>query len=257
MGLLTAFVPMNQATLVVGRHPVREALKHEPEKLERIYVQQGSRGLHQIRRIARFAGVPVQEIPPQQIRKMAGKLPHQGVVAFRLPYNYYPLEKMLADAGPDLDTVRRKKPFFLALDHIEDPRNFGAIVRTAVSAKVAGVIVPSRRMAPLSSTMIKASAGTATRMPIARVKNLTDTLEALKERGYWILGTSAREGVSMWNTEWNRPFVLVMGAEGRGLSPRLAACCDLLVSIPMPGEIESLNVSVATGILLFTALHHR
>ena len=244
-------------TLIVGRHPVREALDREPEHIERVYLQQGGRGLGVFRRAARGAGVPVQDVPAQRLTKVAGQVRHQGVVAFRTPLPLYTLESMLAAVAPSLDAVRQDKPLLLVLDRIEDPRNFGALVRTAVAAGVSGVLISARRMAPLSAVMIKASAGTATRLPIARTEDLASALEQLKERGYWVLGAAAETGAAAWNVDWRRPTALVIGSEAAGLEHRIARACDTLVSIPMPGDAESLNVSVAAGILLFAAVRDR
>ena len=248
---------MPDHVLIVGRKPVLEALEREPSEIEKVWLQQGGRGLHALRRRAREAGVPVQEAPLPRINSLAGKVRHQGVVAVRSTLPYHDVEAMLAAIARNLDVVRRDKPRLLLLDRIEDPRNFGALVRTAVAAGVKGVIVPTRRMAPLSAAMIKASAGAAQRIPIARTDNLMDTIEQLKERGYYVAGASGEEGVSVWDANWDRPMALVVGSEGKGLQPRIAEHCDFLVSIPMPGDVESLNVSVAAGILLFASLRDR
>lgn len=249
--------PPADRTLIVGRHPVREALDREPEHIERVYLQQGGRGLGIIRRAARESAVPVQDVPAQRLTKVAGQVRHQGVVAFRAPLPLYTLESMLAAVAPTLDSVQKDKPLLLVLDRIENPRNFGALMRTAVAAGVSGVIISARRMAPLSAVMIKASAGTATRAPIARSEDLASALEQLKERGYWVLGAAAEADATAWDVDWKRPIALVIGSETEGLEHRIAQACDTLVSIPMPGDVESLNVSVAAGILLFAAVRDR
>ena len=243
--------------LIVGRNPVREALEREPGRIEKVMLQQGGRGVDALRRAASEVGVPVQYVPQKRINQVAAGLRHQGVVAFTTPVAYHDVDAMLAAIAPDLDTVQREKPLVLMLDRIEDPHNFGAMVRTAVAAGVGGVIVPKQHMAPLSATVIKASAGTATRLPIARVDNLAEVIEQLKERGYWVMGAAGDGDTSVWDVDWDRPVALVMGSEGKGLHPRVAKACDYLVSIPMRGDAESLNVSVAAGILLFAAIRGR
>ncbi len=243
--------------LIVGRNPVREALEREPGRIEKVMLQQGGRGVDALRRAASEVGVPVQYVPQKRINQVAAGLRHQGVVAFTTPVANHDVDAMLAAIAPDLDTVQREKPLVLMLDRIEDPHNFGAMVRTAVAAGVGGVIVPKQHMAPLSATVIKASAGTATRLPIARVDNLAEVIEQLKERGYWVMGAAGDGDTSVWDVDWDRPVALVMGSEGKGLHPRVAKACDYLVSIPMRGDAESLNVSVAAGILLFAAIRGR
>ncbi len=247
-----------ETLLIVGRNPVREALEREPDRIEKVMIQRGGgRGLDAFRRAASEAGVPVQFVPPRRINQVAPGLHHQGVVAFTAPIAYHDVDDMLAAIAPDLETVQREKPILLVLDRIEDPHNFGAMVRTAVAAGVAGVIVPKQHMAPLNATVIKASAGTAPRIPVARVDRLAEVLGQLKERGYWVMGAAEGGALSVWNADWDRPLALVMGSEGRGLHPRLAEACDYLVSIPMRGDADSLNVSVAAGILLFAAARAR
>ena len=241
-------------TIVTGRNPVREMLERTPESMERVLLQQNGRGLGAVRRSAAAAGVPVQMVPLQRIRALAGNVLHQGVVAICAAAAFHGLEDMLAAVAPDLDAVRDRKPRLLMLDRIEDPRNFGALVRTAAAAGVKGIIVPSRNMAPVSPLMVKASAGTALRIPIARTEDLATSIEGLKERGYFVAGAVQEGGGSVWKVDWDRPLVLIVGSEGAGIHPRVASQCDFLVSIPMPGDVESLNVSVAAGIILFTAI---
>ena len=178
---------------------------------------------------------------------------HQGVIAFTAPFAYFNLDDMLAQIAPTLDQVQKRKPTLLLLDRIQDPYNFGAILRSAVAAGAAGVIVPKQDMAPLNAAALKASAGTAARIPIARVTKIQDVVYQLKERGYWIAGASEAGRTSIWDMDWDRPVVLIVGNEGQGISQSLMESCDFLVSIPMVGPIESLNVSVAAGIFLFVA----
>lgn len=239
--------------LITGRNAVREALEREPLQLESICIQQGATGLHSLRRRADRAQVPVKELPESGMNRVAGSVRHQGTIAVRAAIAYRDCTAMLAKIAPDLDTVKRRKPRLLLLDGIQDPRNFGALLRTAVAAGVAGIIVPSRKMAPLSDATIRASSGMASRIPIARIDQLTDIIWPLKERGFFVYG-AAGAGESMRDTNWQRPIALVMGSEHSGLKPATARACDQLVAIPLPGDAQSLNVAIAAGILLFESL---
>jgi len=229
-----------------------------------VYLQNGAHGsaIDAIRRAARSAGVPVQMVPRPKIDGLAPQAEHQGVVAVIAPVAYLDLDAMLSAIAPTLDDVRQQKPVLVVLDEVEDPRNFGAILRSAVAAGAEGVIVPERRMAPLSAVAVKASAGTALQIPIARASNLTDALQQLKERGYWVVGLAddADEGAettTVWTYDWDRAVAVVVGNEGSGLRPGVRAACDVLASIPMRGPAESLNASVAAGIALFAAVRDR
>ncbi len=247
-----------EASLVVGRNPVREALEADGAGIEKVLLLQGgSRALETLRRAASQAGVPVQFVPAHRLDRMAPGLNHQGVVAVAAPVAYREVDEMLAAIAPDLDAVQRLKPIVLVLDRIEDPYNFGAILRTAVAAGAGGVVVPAQHSAPLNAAALKASAGLARRIPVARAANLADVLFQLKERGYWVAGAAGDGPTSVWDMDWDRPLALVLGSEGKGLRPRVAGACDYLVSIPMRGAAESLNVSVAAGILLFAAARAR
>jgi len=251
--------------VIIGRNPVREALERGDGRIEKVLLQKGAHGsqIDAIRKAARAAGVPTQIVPEVRINKQAPKATHQGVVAMAAPVAYADLDDMLEQIAPNLDAVRERKPILLAMDGIEDPHNFGAILRSTVASGASGVIVPERGQAPLSATAVKASAGTALRIPIARVSNLADALFSLKERGYWVVGLDGgvaegpQERATVWDNDWDRPVVLVVGSEGKGMRPRVRAQCDVLVSIPIAGDVESLNASVAAGIALFIAARSR
>ncbi len=244
-----------EAPLLIGRKPVREALADLDAPVEKVLIQRGveSKAVNAVRQAAAVRKIPVQFVPVHKLNRMAGGGRHQGFVAVLAQGAYEELEVMLHRIAANTDVVRAEKPRLLILDQIEDPYNFGAILRSAVAFGVRGVIVPTRRMAPLSATAVKASAGTALRIPIARVTNLHETLLQLKERGYWIAGAAGEGETSAWDMDWNRPLALVMGSEGTGLREHVRTTCDYLVSIPISGPAESLNVSVATGIFLALA----
>jgi 23S rRNA (guanosine2251-2'-O)-methyltransferase len=250
---------MEEPQIIVGRNPVQEALRDPSTEIEKVMVKQGAGGgfISTIRREAKERGVPVQFVPETRLNRMAGGANHQGIAAITAPVPYLELDDLLLRIASDIDEVRQKQPILLLLDGIQDPHNFGAILRSAVAAGVDGVVIPRHGMAPLSAVAMKASAGTATRLPIARVGNLADALYPLKERGYWILGADGGGEETIWTCDWNRPVAIVMGGEGRGLHRRVAEGCDHLVSIPMRGNAESLNASVAAGIILFAAIRDR
>jgi 23S rRNA (guanosine2251-2'-O)-methyltransferase len=245
--------------IIVGRNPVREALERGEGQIEKVVIQQGLTGkpIDEIRRAAVRRKIKIQYVPAPKLSFLAEGANHQGVLAIVASVEYLELEDMLAGVAPDLDTVRATKPILLILDQIEDPHNYGAILRSAVAAGASGVIVPRHNMAPLSTVAIKASAGTAMRIPIAHVTNVADTIEQLKERGYWIAGAAGGAETSVWDMDWDRPVALVIGSEGKGMRQRVAEVCDFRVSIPIRGEVESLNASVAAGILLFAAARVR
>ncbi|NBB73641.1 MAG: 23S rRNA (guanosine(2251)-2'-O)-methyltransferase RlmB [Bacteroidetes bacterium] len=249
----------NDTSLVVGRNPVREALERRPEQIEKVMIRRGVSGaaIAAIRDAAAAAGVPVQHVPEARLHHEAGDVNHQGVIAMAAPVQYRIADELLAEIAPSWDAVRAKKPLLLVIDRVTDPRNFGAVLRSAAAAGVDGVFVPNQHMAPLNAAAIKASAGTATRVPIARVNDLPALLKQLKERSYWVIGADGTADTSVWQMEWDRPTVLVIGSEGEGLQPSVREACDRLVAIPMRGPVESLNVAVAAGILLFAASRPR
>jgi len=249
----------DDTSLIAGRNPVREALERRPEQIEKVMIRRGASGeaISAIRTAASEAGVPVQHVPDARLHHEAGDVNHQGVIAIAAPVQYRVAGDLLADIAPSWDAVRTQKPLLLAIDRVTDPRNFGAILRSAAAAGVDGVFVPNQYMAPVNAAAIKSSAGTATRVPIARVNDLPELLQQLKERSYWVIGADGAAETSVWGMEWDRPTVLVIGSEGEGLRSAVRDVCDHLVAIPMRGPVESLNVSVAAGILLFEAARPR
>ncbi len=250
---------VDDVTHILGRKPVREALENRADEIDKVLIQQGAEGeiIGAIRGAADRLGVQVQYVPAVKLNRMASGANHQGVIAVALPIQYHEFDDMLAAIAPTLNDVQQQKPLLLAIDRVSDPHNFGALLRTAHAVGVAGVIVPETHMAPLNATVIKASAGAASRIPVARVADLSKSLYQLKERGYWVAGTSATAKQTLWEADLNRPTVLVMGSEGRGMRSDVEDQCDYLISIPMPGSAESLNVSVAAAVVLFEALRVR
>jgi 23S rRNA (guanosine2251-2'-O)-methyltransferase len=177
---------------------------------------------------------------------------HQGVVAVAPPFPYRSLDELLASRGPGSTRL------FVVLDHLTDPHNVGAIVRTAEAAGAGGLILPERRSAGINATVRKAAAGAAAHLPIARVSNVSEAIRTLKKAHIWVAGADAApEARPLWEADFNRDLALVLGSEGSGLSQLVRRECDFLVQIPMRGRVSSLNASVAAAVLIYEALRQR
>jgi 23S rRNA (guanosine2251-2'-O)-methyltransferase len=222
---------------------VREALR-AGRALDRLLIARGSGGprLQEIIDLAREHSVPVRFEPREALDRASNSAAHQGVVAFGAVQRYAELEDVVARAGVQL---------LVLLDGVEDPHNLGAIIRTAHAAGAAAILIPDRRAAGLTDVVGKAAAGALEHLPVVRVGNVTQTLEMLKKRGFWIYGLDERGTQLYSETDYAKPTVFVLGGEGQGLHQLVKKHCDLLVRIPMAGAISSLNVSVAAGIVLF------
>ena len=244
--------------IVWGIHPVLEALMTCPQLIREIFIEKGKSGprLDQIRELARKKSVPMQEV---QLRRKTGArhdefTDHersQGVSArIVLPVLTLAelLPKLQAAVGP---------PLLLAVDSVQDPHNLGAIIRSAVAAGVHGIILPKDRSAPLTGTVIKTSSGAVFHGDICRVPNLVNCFKLLKENGIWIFGTAREASQSLFDTDLTLPICLVVGSEEKGLRPLVAEQCDLHIAIPMQSALDSLNASVAAGIILFEAVRQR
>ena len=235
---------MNVVNTICGIHAVREALRAAPQSVRKIVVTEGSLDgrKREIISLARESGIPVYREPRDRVGT-------QGVLAELVAFEWSDFHELLQDA--------KTPAFFLALDQIEDPRNFGAVVRAAEGAGVDGTVVPERKTAPPSEAAISASAGALHHAKIARVRNLADALTEMKERGIWSVGLTLDAKAPWHNFDYTEPVVLVLGSEGRGLRRRVAKTCDTLVSLPQRGSVESLNVSVAAGITLYEVVRQR
>lgn len=235
--------------VVYGLHPVREALAGG--QVERLLIQRDSANprLNELVGLARARGVDVRFEPRPRLDQLAERNLHQGVVAFIAGRAMQTLEELVASAPAN--------PLYLILDGIEDPHNLGAILRCADGAGVAGIVLPKRRSAPLSETVWKVSAGAAQYVPIARVPNIVQAMETLKAHGVWVVGTDV-QAPRLWDeADFTTPLAVVVGREGEGLHQLVKSRCDFLVRLPMLGKVQSLNVSVSTGILLYEALRQR
>ncbi|MGI6492739.1 MAG: 23S rRNA (guanosine(2251)-2'-O)-methyltransferase RlmB [Pelotomaculum sp.] len=238
--------------IIAGRNPVLEALRAQ-RPINKIMIAEGalSGPLLQIYGAAKEKNIPVQKVERQRLDKMAPDSAHQGVIAFAAAKEYVALEDILAGVGP------REQPFLILLDEINDPHNLGAILRTADAAGAHGVVIPRRRSAPLTPTVAKSSAGAIEYVPVARVANLPQTIEALKKQGLWIAGADPEGQELYWDAPLEGPVALVIGGEDKGLGRLVKERCDLLVRLPMSGRVNSLNASVAAALLAYEVLRQR
>ena len=249
----------NTEQLVWGIHPVHEALKACPQAIREIGVDKDKSGyrLEQILELAQKHAIPVSTLPGKT-RPAFGKsdeLPDhestQGVSAWII------LPTLTLDELLDKLSNVSGPPLLLALDSIQDPHNLGAIIRSAVAAGVNGIILPKDRSASITGTVIKISAGSVFHIDICRVTNLVSSFKVLKENGIWIFGTTKDASRTIYDTDFTVPACLVIGSEGKGLRPLVADNCDLRIAIPMKSSLDSLNASVAAGIILFEAVRQR
>ena len=186
------------------------------------------------------------------MEKIANNKNYQGVIAFVPPFSYCEIEDILEYAKE-----KNEEPFVLILDGIEDPHNLGAIIRTAETAGMHGIIIPKRRSASVNSTVSKVSSGAVEYMKIARVTNITDAIDKLKKEGLWICGTDINTDKYYYNQDLTGPIGIVIGNEGKGISEKVKKNCDFLIKIPMRGRVTSLNASVSTGIIIYEVLKQR
>ena len=233
--------------LIYGINPVSEILRSEGADVRKLMIAEGRRGddLKRILELAAARGIPVETRRREALDRQAGTSAHQGVVCLCGEFAYAALEAILANRHPAFPSG-----LVLLLDGIEDPQNLGSLIRTAHCFGANGVVIPRDRAAGITPAVIKASAGAAGHIPVARVVNLTQAIEFLKESGFWIYGTDAGADRGVTSVRFEGNVGLVMGSEGKGMRPLIRKHCDVLVSIPLFGRVDSLNVSVAAGILL-------
>lgn len=239
--------------IVVGRNAVLEVLDSKLT-VEKILVAKGdtSGSINKIIPIAKERGIPVIEADRRKLDSMSAGESHQGVIAYVTPYRYSEVKDILDKAAE-----KGEKPFILILDEIEDPHNLGSIIRTAELSGVHGVIIPKRRSASVNSTVYKTSAGAVNHMLIAKVSNLAREVDELKEAGIFVYGADMDGDSASFATDFSGGVALIIGNEGKGISRLLKEKCDSLVSIPMAGKLNSLNASVAAGILMYEVMVQR
>ena len=238
---------------VEGRNAVLELLESGKD-INKIFITKGEKhgSINRIMAIARENKIVMVEKDKKQMDEIAQNENYQGVIAIVPPFEYCEIEDILQVAKE-----RKESPFILLLDGIEDPHNLGAIIRTAETAGVHGVIIPKRRAASVNSTVNKVSAGAVQYMKVARVTNLTETIKRLKEAGLWIIGTDMEAKTDYYNQDLTGPICLIIGSEGFGMSRLVKENTDILVKIPMKGKITSLNASVSAGIIVYEAVKQR
>ena len=238
---------------IEGRNSVLELLESGKD-INKLFVTKGEKhgSINKILAIAKERKIIIVEKDKKQMDEMAQEENYQGVIAIVPPYEYVEIEDILEYAKQ-----KQEDPFILILDGIEDPGNLGSIIRTAETAGVHGIIIPKRRAASVNSTVNKVSAGAVEYMNIARVTNIADAIEKLKQNGLWICGTSIDSSKYYYNQDLTGPLAIVIGNEGKGIGEKVKNNCDFLVKIPMKGKIGSLNAGVSTGIIVYEAVKQR
>lgn len=237
-----------------GRHPVLELLRSGSRRVEEIAILAEGRGpaLQEMLALAKSRGVKVSFRTREHLTTIAGSPHHQGVVARVAEAGYVALEDLLA-----IPAQRGEPAFFLALDQVQDPRNLGALLRTAEAVGVHGVLIPKHRAAGLTGGTAKVAMGAIEFLQVARETNLVAALEQIKKQGVWVIGSMVEEGTPVWEADLRGPICLVLGGEERGVRPLVARTCDLLVTLPMRGRVGSLNVASAGAVLCYEVLRQR
>ncbi|TDM00891.1 23S rRNA (guanosine(2251)-2'-O)-methyltransferase RlmB [Macrococcus carouselicus] len=236
--------------IIVGRHAVRSAAESDRE-INKVYIQEGinKQQIKPILDMLRDRKIVVQQVPKNKLDQMSD-VPHQGIAAQISPYEYTEVEDFL-------ETVKDKLSTVMILDGLEDPHNLGSIIRTADAIGVDGIIIPKRRSVTLNSTVVKASTGAIEHVPVMRVTNLAQTIDKLKEAGFWVCGTDAKKSVDYRKMDAGMPLAIVIGSEGEGMSRLVKEKCDFLIHLPMIGHVNSLNASVAAGLLMYEVYRKR
>ena len=249
--------PETDYSVVYGLIPVLELLRAGQKQLEQITVVEGARHerLRELLTLAREARIPVQRVPRTAIDRTLPGVNHQGVFARAAAAKYHDAADLIESLGAQAGTDQ--PPLVLGLDAVEDPRNLGAIIRTAECAGVGGIFIPERRAVGLTASVAKAAAGALEHVRVARVTNLVQLIGELKQRNIWVIGAAADATSNYTEWDWTVPSALFLGSEGTGLHRLVRERCDSLVRIPVVGKIESLNVSVAAGVILYEALRQR
>ena len=238
--------------IIIGKNPVMEALS-SGRSVNKVFVAEhlNPNTVKKLKQLAKEAGTIVQHVPKAKLDHLSSGN-HQGIVAYVASYEYGNLEDLFERAEQ-----RDEDPFFIILDELEDPHNLGSILRTADAAGVHGVIIPKRRSVGLTATVAKTAAGAIEHIPVVRVTNIADTIDELKERHVWVVGTEGEATEDYRRLEGTMPIAIVIGNEGKGISRLVRKKCDWTVSIPMHGEVSSLNASVACSLLLYEIYRKR
>lgn len=243
-----------QTDFVFGRHAVMETLKTgDQQSINKVFVQNdlNSDAIHDLVKLAKSKKLIVSQVPKSRLDLLSDDGNHQGIMAAIAPYSYATIDDLF-----EVAKAKNEEPFFLILDNLEDPHNLGSIMRTADAVGVHGIIIPKHRAVGLTSTVAKTSTGAIEHVKVARVTNLASTIKILKERGMWIFGT-AMDGQDYRTWDASGSTALVIGNEGKGISPGVAKLMDATMTIPMVGHVQSLNASVAAGVLMYQAFTSR
>ena len=243
---------VNFLAIIEGRNPIIEALKNN-RSIEKIMVNKASNegSMKKILAMAKEKKVIIQEVDRHKLDEMSESHAHQGVIAITSDYRYYDLDEIL-----EIPKERGEDPFFIILDGITDPHNLGSIIRTADAVGAHAVIIPKRRSVQITPIVAKASAGAVEYLPVCKVTNIVNTIKTLKENGLWIAAVDM-DGQTFYQQNLGGPLGLVVGSEGEGISRLVKQNCDFTVSMPMSGNVTSLNASVAGGILLYEVYRQR
>lgn len=239
--------------LIIGRNAAMEALKSD-KTIEALYITNGPKegSINAIINLAKDKKIVIKEVDKKKLDSMAAGAVHQGVIARITPYNYFEVKDILEEANR-----KNEAPFIIILDELEDPHNLGSIVRTAETCGVHGIIIPKRRNVGVTPTVYKSSVGAVEHVKIAKVTNINSTIDELKEQGIWVYGADIEGKEYSYEVDFSGPCALIIGSEGRGISKLTLKKCDKLVKIPMIGKINSLNASVAGGIMMYEVLKGR
>ena len=239
--------------IIVGRNSVTEALR-SGRSINKLLVQDGIKGgsIGEIINLAKEKRILVEFVKAEKLDQMSQGIRHQGVIALGAPVRFYELDEVLEAVNS-----KGEVPFLLLFDELQDPQNVGALIRTADAAGVHGILMPQRRSCPLNAVVAKISAGAVEYVPVVKIGNITQTINDLKAKGFWIIGADMEGTVNYFDANLTGPIVLVIGAEGKGLGRLVAENCDSLVKIPMSGGISSLNASAAGAILLYEVVRQR
>jgi 23S rRNA (guanosine2251-2'-O)-methyltransferase len=239
---------------IYGRRAVMEALRSNRSEVEKVILARGGHGsiFQGLQDEAEARGIPVEWLDRRQVEKLAGPSVHQGVIAVLKSQGYAELEDVLESARTNLSEA-----LLVVADEIEDPRNLGAIARCAEGAGAQGLIITSHRSAEITAVAAKASGGAVEHMAVSRIVSLANAIQDIQNAGIWVAGLDAEAGQDLWDLDLNRPLALIVGSEGKGLRRLTRERCEMLIKIPMRGTVQSLNASVAMGIVLFEVQRQR
>jgi 23S rRNA (guanosine2251-2'-O)-methyltransferase len=242
---------------IYGRNAILEQLLHTPKNLKRIFIKEGTKqsGFEEIRTLAHQNRIPVVSITESEIKKMLkDDVAHQGILATSKPFEYANFDEWIS-------TIDMKKmPTVLILDHIQDVSNLGAIIRSATASGVAAIIVAELNQAPVTSAVYKTSAGTVGRIPLIQVGNINQVIEKIKKAGFWVAGLAMSENekpMMFWDYDFDAPMAIVVGGEGEGVREKTKEHCDVILSIPMDHNVESLNASVSSALVCYEIMRQR